>query len=390
MKSIERVLRTLKHEEPDSIPLDLGSSLVTGLTKNAYTNLAQYFGEESRKIEFYDTVQQLPIVSESILEKLGVDIRGLIPNYARKNPAMEENGDSYSFVDEWGIRWEMKKGELYFSMVERPLSGNIDEKDIDNFPWPNPSSPALFQGLEQRAHEFYQQGYPVILESLCAGIFEMSCRMRGEEQFYQDLAINPKLASKLLDKFVELKIQFYHAASERLRNHIQFIREGDDIAGQESLLISPKMYRAFIKPRHKKLFEAQRKIFPSPFYIFFHSDGAIYDLIPDFVDAGVDVLNPVQISAKDMGDTKRLKWEFGRYITFWGGGVDTQQVLPFGTPKEVEEEVKERIEDLAPGGGFIFSSVHNIQDDVPLQNIMAMYNAVKKYGKYENGGSKNG
>lgn len=381
MKSIEKVLRTLKHEEPESIPLDLGSTLVTGITKNAYINLAKYLGEEPEKIEFYDTIQQLPIVNESILKKLGIDIRGLIPNYVRKNPVLEKNGDSHSFVDEWGIRWEMKKRELYFSMVERPLSGDIDEKDIDNFPWPNPSNPALFQGLEEKAQEFYQQGYPVILESLCAGIFEMSCRMRGEEQFYQDLAINPKLASKLLDKFVELKIQFYNAASEGLKSYIQFIREGDDIAGQESLLISPKMYREFIKPRHEELFKAQRRIFPPPFYIFFHSDGAIYDLIPDFIEIGVDVLNPIQVSAKDMGDAKKLKREFGKYLTFWGG-VDTQKTLPRGTPEDVREEVEKTIKFLAPGGGFIFGAVHNIQDDVPIENILAMFNKFKELNDY--------
>lgn len=315
MKSIDRVLKTLKHQEPDSIPLDLGSSLVTGITRNAYINLAGYLGEETGKIKFYDTIQQLPIVSENILKKLAVDIRGLTPGYVRKNPPMQKRENSCSFVDEWGIKWEMKKAEHYFSMVDRPLSGDIDEKDIDNFPWPDPSSSALFKGLKEKAQEFHQQGYPVILESLCAGIFEMSCRMRGEEQFYQDMALNPKLASKLLDKFVELKIQFYHAASQRLKGYIQFVREGDDMAGQESLLISPKMYRELIKPKHKKLFEAQRKIFPPPFYIFFHSDGAVYDLIPDFIEIGVDVLNPIQVSAKGM-DTKKLKSEFGKYLTF--------------------------------------------------------------------------
>ncbi len=381
MTSRERVLKALEHKEPDRIPLDLGSTLVTGITKNAYIRLAQRLGEELKEVELYDTVQQLAAVKEKILERLGVDIRGLIPNFVRKHPAVEDEGDSYSFTDEWGVKWKMPKGALYFSASDCPLSGNISERDIDDFPWPEPESPALLEGLEKKAKKYYRQGYAVILENLCAGIFEMSCRVRGTEQFCMDLAVNPELACRLLDKFTELKIRFYKAASEKLGNYVQFVREVDDIAGQEALLISPRMYREFLKPRHKQLFEAQKQIFPAPFYTWFHSDGAIFDIIADFIEIGLDVLNPVQLTAKGM-DARKLKREYGKDITFWGGGADTQHILPTATPDEVRRDVKEKIEQLAGGGGFIFGTVHNIQDDVPAENILAMLETFEQLKDY--------
>jgi uroporphyrinogen decarboxylase len=162
---------------------------------------------------------------------------------------------------------------------------------------------------------------------------------------------------------------------------VQFIREGDDIAGQQALLISPQMYREFLKPRHKQLFDAQKRLFASPFYVWFHSDGAIYDIIPDFIEIGVDVLNPVQLTARGM-DAEKLKRQYGREISFWGGAVDTQNVLPRANPDEVRRDVKERIRCLAAGGGFVFAAVHNIQDDVPAENIIAMLEAFRELRDY--------
>jgi len=383
MNSRERILTTLKHKEPDRIPFDLGSTKVTGITKNAYINLVNFLGEKANELEFFDVIQQLVVVKENILKRLKVDTRGLMPNVVRKNPTIKNYPDFKLFTDEWGISWKMPKEKgFYFDLIKSPLSGDITEKDIDNFPWPDPTNPHLLDGLKEKVKEFYQNGYAIILESFGAGIFEMSCRIRGYEQFYSDLAINPNLACKLMDKFLELKIQFYKMASKELGNYIQFIREGDDIAGQKSLLISPKMYLKYIKPRHKELFNAQKKIFPEPFYTFFHSDGAIYELIPDFIEIGIDILNPVQISGEGI-NLEKIKKEFGKELTFWGGGIDTQQTLPKAKPEEVKKEVKQRIESLASGGGFIFNTIHNIQDDVPPENIMAMWKALQEWGHYK-------
>ncbi len=379
MNSRERILNALNHKEPDRVPFDFGSSFVTGITKNAYVNLIHHLDMED-EIEFFDVIQQLCICKEELLKKFQVDTRGLVPNIIRKKPSINSQPDGKYFTDEWKIKWKMPQDGLYFDIVESPLAGDITEKDIENFPWPEPC-PSLFDGLVEKAKKYYEEGYAIILESFCSGIFEMSCRIRGYEQFYIDLVANPNLACKIMDKFLELKIKFYKMASEKLGKYIQFIREGDDIAGQESLLISPEIYKNYIKPRHKELFENQKKIFPQPFYIFFHSDGAIYELIPHFIEIGVDILNPVQVTGKGV-TLEKLKKEFGKDLTFWGGGIETQKILPKASPEKIKEEVKRRIEILAPGGGFVFATIHNIQSDVPPQNIIAMYEALMEYGKY--------
>lgn len=382
MNSRERILMALQHRQPDKVPFDLGSSFVTGITKKAYLNLAGHLGFTEEKIDFFDVVQQLCIPEEKLLKTLNVDTRGLVPRIGRQNPEIEVLPDgAKTFTDEWGIQWAMPKGGFYFDVVKNPLSGDITEKDVESFPWPDSSAPSLFKGLAEKARKFYEGGYAVMLESFCSGIFEMSCRVRGYEQFYMDLAVNPALACAIMDKILELKVDFYKAAAEKTGKYIQFIREGDDMGSQESLLISPKMYSDYIKPRHKELFKAQKEFFPQPFYAFFHSDGAIYELMPDFIEMGVDILNPVQITNKGI-TLKKLKQEFGGDLTFWGGGIDTQHVLPKARPEEIKEEVKKRIEILAPGGGFVFNTIHNIQDDVPPGNIVAMYEALMEYGKY--------
>ena len=388
MNSRDRILTTLEHRKPERIPFDLGSTLVTGITRNAYIKLTKYLGEEPRELKLFDTVQQLVVMEETILRKLKIDTRGLMPNIVRKNPCIKEE-EFKSFIDEWGVTWKMPREKgLYFDIVKNPLSGDITEKNIDNFPWPDPTDKHLLEGMKQKAERFYRDGYAVILESFCSGILEMSCRLRGYEQFYSDLAITPKLACKLMDKFLELKIQFYEMVSGEIGSYIQFIREGDDVAGQESLLISPKMYQNYIKPRHKELFKAQKRVFPQPFYTFFHSDGALYDLIPDFIETGVDILNPVQVSAKGM-DILKLKKEYGKELSFWGGGIDTQRTLPQGSPEEVRKEVKRRIEILAPDGGFILATVHNIQDDVPPENIMALWETVQELSEKRGNNAEN-
>lgn len=369
----------LNHEEPDRIPIDLGSSFVTGITRNAYVNLMNYLGKSVSRIQFYDTVQQLVCPEEELLRELQIDVRGIVPNIKRKNPEVVQKGSSLQFTDEWGIKWEMPQDSLYFNLVESPLSGEITAEDIEDFDFPDTADPNLITGLEEKALSFYDQGYAVILESVCAGIFEMSCRIRGTQYFLMDLLTEPELACMLMDKIVEAKIRFYEMASEKIGRFIQFVREGDDVAGQESLIVSPEIYRKLIKPRHQKLLKAQKELFPQPFYCFFHSDGYIYDILPDLIESGMEILNPVQITAKSLDEVKR---EFGKVISFWGGGCDTQRILPFGTPEEVKEDVIKRIEVLSTNGGFIFCPVHNIQSDVTPENIMAMYNTFKEHCYY--------
>jgi uroporphyrinogen decarboxylase len=176
-------------------------------------------------------------------------------------------------------------------------------------------------------------------------------------------------------------MKYWARALELVGKNVMIVSEADDLASQNQTLVAPETYRKLIKPRHARLFSFIKQQAKVPVKIFYHSCGAVASIIPDLIDAGIDILNPVQVSATGM-DTRQLKRRFGKDLTFYGGGVDTQQVLPRGAPAQVREEVRRRIEDLAPGGGFIFNTVHNIQADVPPENIIAMWEAMREFGRY--------
>ena len=224
-----------------------------------------------------------------------------------------------------------------------------------------------------------QRDKAVVLKGPCAGIAEVYSWLRGYEQYYMDLALNQDWVECMLDRMVEFKSAYWERALREVGDLVDVVVEADDLAGQNALLMSPRTYRTLIKPRHKRLFgfiKAQ-----APVKVFYHSCGAVRRLIPDLIDAGIDVLNPVQLSAAGM-DPGELKQEFGRDLVFWGGGVDTQGVLGTGTPQEIRTHVKANIEALAPGGGFVFAAVHDIQANVPPENIVAMWAALQEYGLY--------
>lgn len=201
----------------------------------------------------------------------------------------------------------------------------------------------------------------------------------GFEDFFTDMILNPSRVDTILDKITEIKFIFWDQVLDNMGDLLDVVVEADDLGTQRGLLISPKMYRKYIKPRQKALFDFIKK--KVDVKIYFHSCGSILELIPDFIDVGVDILNPIQVNAVGMC-TKYLKQQFGQDLVFWGGGIDTQRILPSGSPQEIREEVKKRIDDLAPGGGFVFSTIHNIQADVPPENIMAMWEALREYGVF--------
>jgi uroporphyrinogen decarboxylase len=273
----------------------------------------------------------------------------------------------------------MPKGGFYFDPVGHPLK-NAKLEDLDNYNWPDMRDSARIKGLKQKIKSLHEKNYLVTVERPTGGFFEMGPWLRGYENFYYDLAGNPKYICKQLDKCLELEIEYWDLILEEAGEYIDVVLTANDFCGQDGLLFSYKMFQTYVKPRMKKLNTFIKKKAPHA-YIYFHSCGSVYDLIPDFIETGIDILNPVQVNAKNM-NTKRLKKEFGDVLTFWGGGVDTQKVLPNGTPQQVKDEVKKRIDDLAPGGGFVFATVHNIQPDVPPENIEAMWEALQEYGKY--------
>lgn len=381
----ERVTTALQHREPDRVPFDLAGTTVTGIHNVAYRNLLSHLGMDNRSTEIYDVITQQAKVDEDVLQRLKVDVRKTDAGQSTtpSSTGIKDEGRYRCFVDSFGIKWCIpKEGGLYYDMREHPLSGSIALEDIKRYPLPPLPDTTYLETVGKRARTlFAKTGCAFTLAGSGAGIFEYSSWVRGFKDFYMDLAYDPSTATALLDKLTDFKIRLWDMLLDKLGDLAQVALEADDLCTQQGPLISPDMYRKLIKPRHKKIFQFIKKRSPKAMYIFFHSCGAVYDLIPDLIETGVDILNPVQVSAAKM-DTLTLKKEFDKDITFWGGGVDTQKILPFGTPQQVRDEVKKRVDDLAPGGGFVFATVHNIQADVPPENIMAMWETSQEYGKY--------
>jgi uroporphyrinogen decarboxylase len=269
---------------------------------------------------------------------------------------------------------------LYFDMTGHPLAGAESPADIEAYPWPDPLDAHRYAAMrEQAASLVDDEARVACFGNICTGLFEFGQRMRGFERFFMDLVDEEPVASALLDKALELKLAYWGRVFETVGDLVDVVVDTDDYGTQRSLLISPGTWRSMIKPRLRALNDFIHA--RSRAKVFLHSCGAIRALIPDLIDAGVDILNPVQVSAEGM-DPVALKREFGRDVTFWGGGIDTQRTLPRGTVEEVRSEVRERLDVLMPGGGFVFAAVHNIQADVPPGNVIAMLETVQRHGIY--------
>ena len=383
MNHRQRLLATLDHREPDRLPFDLGSTQVTGLHMVAYRNLRRALGLPEAEVELCDSIQQLALPDEDLLHRLGVDTRGLYPlNSHNWGVVEEDHGDHWLYHDEWGITHKRAKPDgLYYSIVQVPLpQSDLTVRDIERHPWPNMGAAGRVVTLRQQAERYRAAGYAVVLKDAFAGVFEFAQRMVGMENLLVMMALNEKLAEALFDKLLELKLAYWQTALDELGDVVDVITYADDYGTQESQLISPAMFRRLLKPRVAQIFALQSRLAPHA-KRFFHSDGNVRPLIPDFIEMGVQILNPIHIRAKGM-EPAALKRDFGDALAFWGGGVDTQRVLPHGTPQQVKEEVRRNIEALAPGGGYVFNTVHNIQADVPPQNIVATWDALQEYGAY--------
>ena len=382
--SRKRVEAALNHQEPDRVPYDLGGTILTGIHQHAYRRLRRSLGLPDLEIHIEDTIQQLARVHEDLKQRLRVDVWGINPGKPHGFTRLEWREDGYDkLLDEWGIEWwKPRDGGFYFDMRRHPLAGIETVADLAKFKFPNPLDAGRYEGLAERANELMNhRQVAYILGRNAPGIFEVALWMRGFESYFCDMIANEPLAEALLDLVLEVKMRYWEHALALLGPNVMIVSEADDLASQDRCLVSPGLYRKLIKPRHTKLFSFIKKKAKVPVRIFYHSCGAVAPLIPDLIESGIDILNPVQVSAAGM-DTRELKRRFGKDLTFYGGGVDTQHVLPHGTPQQVRDEVKRRIDDLAPGGGFIFNTVHNIQADVPPENIMAMWEALQEFGVY--------
>ena len=381
MTSRERVIQSINHKEPDRIPIDLGATIVSSMVKQTYLELKKYLDMPIAEINMLDYVQQLPYIDDALMERFGVDFRMVqLPAATTAKVDIFEEGGYYAFVDRWGSKLHMpKKGGLYFDWVDFPIK-ETTMAALDAYRWPKPDPDEVNSQLGLQAKALYENTDYALVGSavIGGGIFEQPARVMGLQNFLMALITAPAFADRLMETITDIYIESCNKYLEQVGPYIQVFTYWDDLAGQNGWIINPEMYRRMIKPKQKRLVEAIKK--KTKAKLFYHSCGATRDLIPDLIEIGFDILNPVQVSAKDM-NTKELKNEFGREMVFWGGGVDTQHVLPFGKPQEVADEVKRRIDDLAPGGGYVFAVVHNIQAFVPPENIVVAFDTALQYGK---------
>lgn len=378
----ERMLKALNHEIPDRIPIDLGGNQ-TGIHKNSYRNLVSYLGL-TEEIDIMDDVQQLARPSEHILERFHVDTRYISAGAAAsfKGGIVQNVRDGrlwHDLTDEFGIRWSMPDDQpLYMDITLHPLAeATID--DVKDYPWPKGDDPTRFTGLRERALLLKKETPYAVVSGISGVIYENCWYLRGLEQWFCDLLTDQVFCEALLDQMLKYWMDWFRVFLDEVGDLVDVIMIGDDLASQSGPLFNPDIYRLIVKPRHKKLVQYIRSRTNAK--VWYHTCGSCIAYIPELIDNGIHILNPVQTSARGM-DPSMLKKKFGDDLVFWGGGCDSQHILPRGTPLEVAENVKENLKAFKPKGGYVFNNIHNIQGDVPPENIVAMYDTAYKYGFY--------
>jgi len=377
MNHRERVLAALNHQEPDRIPIDLGSTRNTGILALPYEALVDYLGMQDAvdQGDEFGMTRLLGLVppDEAVLQRLDVDLRGIF--IGKPDKVLEKTLPDGSHQDDFGVIRQRPPGSHYFDVVKSPFDREITLSDIVQWPWPDPLDPGYIRGLREQALDIrHNTDYALVLHTSDIMV-HTSQYMRGFERWYMDMLLAPDLIGALMDAILELRMEIARQALEAVGDLVDVVSFSDDVADQRGPAVSPAVYRKIIKPRHKRYMDLIRS--KTEAKILFHSCGSVVQLIPDFLDIGADFINPVQVSAKGM-DTAALKREYGHQLGFWGG-VDTMRVLPFGSEDDVRNAVHKCIHDLAPGGGYILTAVHNIQPDVPPQNIVAMYDAARNF-----------
>ncbi|MCK9412591.1 MAG: hypothetical protein M0Q53_09840 [Prolixibacteraceae bacterium] len=389
MNSLERLNIALSHKEPDRIPYDLAGTTVTGINKKAFVRAMEYRGLSTvYEKKGIDPIQQIVTPIEDTLRLLKSDTRRIgsrrIPDYEKivtvKDGALE-------LTDNWGCLWKMDESkDFYFNQFTFPLEqfSSIDE-GLQNYRFPDvvTYSDLIRSDLSGQAKNIHDCG--VIADRNCAGLTETSLRLRGYQNWYLDTMIDPAGVEKLLDLILEYKFNYWDLLIDwlienNLQHRVSVVSECDDLGTQTSTLLEPEYLRTTIIPRFGLLWSHIKRRLPHV-KIFMHTCGSVRELLPDLIEAGLDILNPVQFTAVNM-ELKGLKKDFGNDLVFWGGGVDTQSTLKNASPKYVKDEVKKIIDIMAPGGGFVYAPVHNIQEDVPPENFWAMWDTLQEYGKY--------
>lgn len=412
MNSRERVLAAIAHKQPDQVPVDLGSTPSSGISAIAYSNLLKAIGRTDLPVQIYDVVQQLAQPDMSIIDRFGVDVLdiGRAFNTEEKdwhetilangdkafypihfNPVKQADG-SYHCYDEDGKRLLalMPQGATFFDQSYFPyINGfpeNYDTLDEEmgrvlwsryvHSPWDHTQDPDFWKTLREKTLQLRASTDKALMIVCGCNLFEWGTFLRRMDNFLMDLLCEPDQVARMLDQLLERHLATLTKVCDSVGDIVDIIRFGDDLGMTSGPFMDVDTYRSLFKSRHKQLCDYVKT--HSQMHTFIHSCGSISSLMPDLIEAGIEIFNPVQTNARQM-EPEFLKKEFGQDCTFWGGGVETVGTLNNGTPEQVREQVLERLEIMSAGGGFVFNTVHNILPDVPPQNILAMFDAVKEF-----------
>ncbi len=415
MNSRERLLASLKHIEPTKVPFDLGSNPSSAISAIAYDNLKKHLGF-SHPTLIYDVVQQLAQPHDDVIDKLGIDVVDLgrmfnsqqddwypikmpngqgafYPNWFK--PEQEADGSWIAKDSNGRPIAKMPIGATFYDQTFFPWEDGYPEKmeGLDkamsqvlwsafvHSPWDNIDKPDFWEQLRSRTMELWENTDKAIMVVAGCNLFEWGTFIRRMDNFMVDPLIDPDNTHAFLDALLERHLAFLAKVCETVGDIVDVIRFGDDLGAMNGAFMDTGTYKLFFKPRHKMLCDYVKA--NSNMKIFLHSCGSIYSLIPDLIEAGFDIINPVQTQCRDM-QPEKLKNEFGKELSFWGGGIETVGTLNNGTEEEVRAQTLQRLEILSKGGGFVFNPIHNIMPEVPPQNIIAMVNAVREF----NGDSK--
>jgi uroporphyrinogen decarboxylase len=375
MNSRERVLAALNHQVPDRIPIDLGSFPgATSMNVRAYQNLLEYLGIK-RDVRIGALIMFTAEIDQDILDQFHVDTKTITPS----RPLSDFNFPEEFLDHPWGVKWR-RSTDFTYAPVEGPFQKIINPtaEDIQKFPWPKPPEIENFDQWREKGKRFRQETDKALVGRVPPGIFTIAQFMRGFEGWMMDLILNRKFSDAFHERLAETWVETVEGVIDAVGENIDIIMFGDDFGLQNQPIVSPQMFRERMKPLMKRMIgriksQTQAKI-------ALHSCGSVFALIDDFIDIGIDVLNPLQANAKDM-DAAKIKEKADGKLALWGG-IDTHEVLPQGTPQQVREEVQRKISIYGQGGGYMLSADHNILVDVPPRNLITMFEAAFQLGKY--------
>jgi uroporphyrinogen decarboxylase len=402
MNHRDRVLAALGHQEADRVPIDFGGIMDSTISAMGYQALRQHLGLPPTVTRVQDVYQYTAVVDDDVRQALGVDTLPLLDEPTawrvgtlvdgspaefpdRFRPQLQADGSQLVRNAAGTVVLKMPAGGYYFDPVHSPLAEATSVQDIgrcwqeiETYDVPEHLD-AGYKALADKARHLRENSDYLLVGYFGGHILQAAQSLRGWQTFLIDLLTNRSFAAALMDHLAEANVRRFERYAATVGRYVHVIHFEDDLGMQDRPLLRPELYRRLVKPYHTRLFRFARAHCDA--YLLLHSDGAIAPFLPDFIDMGIDAVNPVQVSAAGM-EPAALKREFGQDLTFWGAGCDSQTVLPFGTPQQIADEVKRRIDDLAPGGGYVFGPIHNVQAEVPAANVAALFRAAWEHGAY--------